>query len=121
MSTFINPFTDFGFKKLFGQESALPRLKSDSLVSGAFDEAKLLGMSKMEQLSYEQSLKIYRDLTNVVDTAYEDGAADMQKMVKEAQQREEQAQRENEQAQRENEKSKLRIAKLEALLNEQRS
>ncbi len=28
MSTFINPFTDFGFKKLFGQELALPRLKS---------------------------------------------------------------------------------------------
>lgn len=28
MSTFINPFTDFGFKKLFGEESALPRLKS---------------------------------------------------------------------------------------------
>jgi len=28
MSTYINPFTDFGFKKLFGQESALPRLKS---------------------------------------------------------------------------------------------
>ncbi len=25
---FINPFTDFGFKKLFGEESALPRLKS---------------------------------------------------------------------------------------------
>ena len=28
MSTFINPFTDFGFKKLFGEKSALPRLKS---------------------------------------------------------------------------------------------
>jgi predicted transposase/invertase (TIGR01784 family) len=28
MSTFINPFTDFGFKKLFGCEDAKPRLKS---------------------------------------------------------------------------------------------
>ncbi|MEA2012498.1 MAG: PD-(D/E)XK nuclease family transposase, partial [Verrucomicrobiota bacterium] len=28
MSTFLNPFTDFGFKKLFGEEAALPRLKS---------------------------------------------------------------------------------------------
>jgi hypothetical protein len=28
MSQFINPFTDFGFKKLFGTEEAKPRLKS---------------------------------------------------------------------------------------------
>ncbi len=87
-------------RNLDGLEQIPDALKSDELVRGAFDEAKLLGMSKTEQLSYEQSLKIYRDLTNVVDTAYDDGVAAMQKKLKEAQQREEEAQRETEEAQR---------------------
>ncbi len=38
MSAFINPFTDFGFKKLFGEESALPRLKS--FIEDALELAK---------------------------------------------------------------------------------
>ena len=33
---------------------------------------------KTEQDRYEASLKIYRNLTNVVDTAYDDGVAAMQ-------------------------------------------
>jgi predicted transposase YdaD len=45
---YINPFTDFGFKKLFGTE-----------------------LNKKEQ--YEDSLKSYRDLKNVIDTAFEEG------------------------------------------------
>ncbi|MEN9610625.1 MAG: hypothetical protein RLZZ628_1439 [Bacteroidota bacterium] len=42
---FINPFTDFGFKKLVGEE----------------------------RRAYEQSVKQYRDLKNVTDTAYFEG------------------------------------------------
>ena len=30
----------------------------------------------MEAAAYEESLKVYRDLKNVVDTAYDDGKAD---------------------------------------------
>ena len=39
---YLNPFTDFGFKKLFDRE---------------------------ELLAYENSLKHYRDMKNVIDTA----------------------------------------------------
>lgn len=44
---YINPLTDFGFKKLFGEE--------------------------VNKELYEESLKYYRDLKNVVDTAFEEG------------------------------------------------
>jgi len=67
--------------------------------------------AKKGDWNYEQSLKIYRDLTNVVNTAYEDGVEEgveaMQKKLEEALQ--------------ENEESKLRIAKLEDLLTKQSS
>jgi len=45
---YINPFTDFGFKKLFGTEPNI-------------------------NFSYESSLKYYRDLKNVIDTAEDEG------------------------------------------------
>lgn len=40
---YINPYTDFGFKKLFGTPE--------------------------ERRDYEDSLKVYRDMKNVLDTA----------------------------------------------------
>ncbi len=86
-------------RNLDGLEQIPDALKNDELVSGAFDEAKLLGMSKAEQLNYEQSLKIYRDLTNVVDTAYDDGVAAMQMKLEEETRQKEEAQREKEEAQ----------------------
>ncbi len=86
-------------RNLDGLEQIPDALKSDELVRGAFDEAKLLGMSKTEQLNYEQSLKIYRDLSNVVDTAYDDGVAAMQKKLEEETRQKEEAQREKEEAQ----------------------
>ena len=59
-------------------------LGDDPLVKSAFDEARFLNMSKPDQNRYEQSLKIYRDLTNVVDTAYDDGVASMKRERDEA-------------------------------------
>ena len=47
---YINPYTDFGFKKLFEQT----------------DIAKF---SPKERQDYEESVKIYRDLKNSLDTA----------------------------------------------------
>ena len=49
---YINPFTDFGFKKIFGSE---------------------VNKESVEAAAYEESLKVYRDLKNVVDTAYDEG------------------------------------------------
>ncbi len=90
-------------RNMDGLEQIPAALRNDELVRGAFDEAKLLGMSKTEQSSYEQSLKIYRDLTNVVDTAYEDGVAAMQKKLNEAQSREKEERCQKEEAQRQTE------------------
>jgi len=47
---YINPYTDFGFKKLFGTE-----------------------VNKQEIAEYEDSLKKYRDLYSALDTAERKG------------------------------------------------
>lgn len=51
---YINLFTDFGFKKLFGES---PNKESERSV-------------------YEDSLKDYRDLISAIDTYYKDGKKD---------------------------------------------
>ncbi len=58
---YLNPFTDFGFKKLFGEEP-----NKDLLLD-------FLSEQESELLSYEDSLKYYRDLKNSLDTAKEEG------------------------------------------------
>jgi len=52
---YINPYTDFGFKKLFGEEASKDLLKEKELAE------------------YEESLKVYRDLKGVIDTSFEEG------------------------------------------------
>jgi predicted transposase/invertase (TIGR01784 family) len=58
---YLNLFTDFGFKRMF-KEAQIPRL------------------DRKEQEAYEDSLKVYRDLKNVLDTArdeaFEEGKAE---------------------------------------------
>jgi len=57
MSKYINPFTDFGFKRIFGEE---------------FNEAEIAAFTPVEREAYEDSVKVYRDLKNVMDTAVEE-------------------------------------------------
>ncbi|MBN1970413.1 MAG: hypothetical protein JXR48_10090 [Candidatus Delongbacteria bacterium] len=57
---YINPFTDFGFKKLFGEEA----------------NKEVAALTSEEQDEYEESLKVYRDLKNVIDTAKVEGFAE---------------------------------------------
>jgi len=51
---YINPFTDYGFKKIFGK-------------------AEFIKLPKVEQDKYHKNLKVYRDLINSIDTAHEEG------------------------------------------------
>ena len=51
---YINPFTDFGFKKLF-------------------ETAEIAKFTPDERTKYEESLKYYRDLKNVVVTSFDEG------------------------------------------------
>ena len=107
---FISPFTDYGFKLLFGEEpnkdlllsflnellkneqgelkdlfekwmyvlKNLPRLQripeklQEKIFQKLFKTASLSQLTSAERDKYEDSLKIYRDSKNVVDTAEEE-------------------------------------------------
>ena len=68
---YINPFTDFGFKKLFGSEP-----NKDLLFQKLFGAAEIAKFTPDEKTKYEESLKYYRDLKNVVDTSFDEGKAE---------------------------------------------
>jgi hypothetical protein len=50
-----------------------PDLLQDSIFSQLFDVAEIANFSPVEQDGYQNSLKYYRDMNNVVDTAREEG------------------------------------------------
>jgi predicted transposase/invertase (TIGR01784 family) len=50
-----------------------PDLLQDSIFSHLFDVAEIANFSPVEQDGYQNSLKYYRDMNNVVDTAREEG------------------------------------------------
>ena len=51
---YINPYTDFGFRTLF-------------------EQAEIARFTPQDAREYEESVKVYRDLTNVVNTAERKG------------------------------------------------
>lgn len=53
---YINPFPDIGFKKLF-------------------DDAEIARFKPEEKQQYIAGLKYYRDLSNIIDTSYDEGIA----------------------------------------------
>ena len=64
MNTFINPFTDFGFKKIFGEEASKPHLIDflNSLLP-AYAQIKDLSFKNLEQLpSIENERKAVYDI-----------------------------------------------------------
>lgn len=67
---YINPFTDFGFKKLFGTE---PNKLQEKIFQRLFDAAEIAKFTLEEKEQYEESLKSYRDLKNVIDTSFGEG------------------------------------------------
>ena len=103
MDKYINLFTDFGFKKVFGEEpnkdllisflnTLLPAkhqiaeleysrnewpcvsaLDRKAIFEKLFHITELIAFKPQERDAYQASLKYYRDLKNVIDTAYDDG------------------------------------------------
>lgn len=51
----------------------IPSVFNDHIFEEAFNKAELAQYSIEERYEYEESLKIYRDLKNTIDTAFEDG------------------------------------------------
>lgn len=65
---YINPYTDFGFKKLFGTD-----MIQEWVFERFFKAAEIAGFSKQELFEYEDSLKVFRDWYSVVKTAEKKG------------------------------------------------
>jgi predicted transposase/invertase (TIGR01784 family) len=51
----------------------IPTIFADEVFSQAFEKAELAKFGQVELANYENSLKIYRDLKGVIDTAFDDG------------------------------------------------
>jgi predicted transposase/invertase (TIGR01784 family) len=51
----------------------IPAIFSDHIFTQAFEKAELAKLGKIELDNYENSLKTYRDLKNVIDTAFDEG------------------------------------------------
>lgn len=51
----------------------IPTIIADEVFSQAFEKAELAKFGQTELANYENSLKIYRDLKGVIDTAFDDG------------------------------------------------
>jgi len=74
---YINPFTDFGFKRIFGEEEMkhlheferIPATLQTKILEKVFRIAEFTALSKEDKLEYEESLKVYNDLKNSLDTA----------------------------------------------------
>ena len=60
----------------------IPEIFKDEIFEKAFQQAEIAKFSENERHDYEQSLKIYRDLKNVIDTAFDDGIIKVAKNLK---------------------------------------
>lgn len=54
---------------------SIPSIFKDSIIEKAFDKANIANFDRAEASKYRESLKIYWDMTNVIETAVQDGFA----------------------------------------------
>ena len=59
----------------------IPTIFTDAIFNQAFEKAELVNYNQVELNNYENSLKVYRDLNNVIDTAYEEGKLEEKKAI----------------------------------------
>ena len=60
----------------------IPTIFKDDVFTQAFEKAELAKFDQIELDSYENSLKNYRDLKGVIDTAYGEGKVEVAKLMK---------------------------------------
>lgn len=82
MARYINPYTDFGFKKLFGEEANKDLLidflnqllpPQHQIADVTFKTAEVANMTSEQRAEYEQSRLSYLELKEVKNTAEMDG------------------------------------------------
>ncbi len=59
----------------------IPTIFTEEIFNQAFEKAELANYNQVELDNYENSLKVYRDLNGVIDTAYEEGLIDGKKAI----------------------------------------
>lgn len=62
----------------------IPTIFTDEVFSQAFAKAELAKFGQIELANYESSLKMYRDLKGVIDTAFDEGKLEMIRAFKRA-------------------------------------
>ncbi len=60
----------------------IPEIFKDDVFIQAFEKAEIAKYSEEERQDYEQSLKVYRDLKGVIDTAFDEGKKAVAKKMK---------------------------------------
>ena len=63
---YLNPHTDFGFKRLFGSE----------FNNELLEQAEICKFNPQELMQYEDSVNAYRDIVNAINTAKKDSFAE---------------------------------------------
>jgi predicted transposase/invertase (TIGR01784 family) len=71
------------FIKYLEDFQTIPTIFADDVFSQAFEKAELAKFGQVELANYENSLKIYRDLKGVIDTAFDEGILKVAKNLKE--------------------------------------
>ncbi|SFC42252.1 conserved hypothetical protein (putative transposase or invertase) [Flexibacter flexilis DSM 6793] len=62
----------------------MPNIFSDEVFSQAFEKAELAKFGQTELANYENSLKVYRDLKSVIESAFDEGKLEMIRAFKKA-------------------------------------
>ncbi len=75
---YVNPLTDFGFREIFGEEY-------DHIIEKLSENVELDKLTVAERRAYEESIKYYRDIRNVVNTSREEGRKEGRKEASEQQ------------------------------------
>jgi predicted transposase/invertase (TIGR01784 family) len=60
----------------------IPTIIQDEVFNQAFEKAELANFGQIDLANYENSLKIYRDLKGVIDTAFSDGKTEVARIMK---------------------------------------
>ena len=68
---YIDPYTDFGFKELFGTE--LNKDLQERIFKRLFDQAEIAQFSPAERREYAESVKDYWDYYSTMKTAHKKG------------------------------------------------
>ena len=109
----------YALKNLTQLENVPDGFREDVFLS-FFKAAEIAQLEPIEREAYEQSLKYYRDMKNVIDTAVEDGTTALREAYEqelvESRKREEKERLQKEEERRQKEDALRRIAELEARL-----